>query len=313
MNPLFTIAIPVYNRLGYIEEAVESVVSQTETDFELVIVDNCSNDGTWEYLKQLSDERIRVFRNEQNIGMVFNWRKCIEYANGKWFKFLMSDDIMLPGAIKATRDIIENNPQIFVIISAGIGFRDSFTNKLKKQYEYSSEAEIERLSVLSVQKMAYDGKILPCTPNAYAVLTKDLNKLVESTEYKIVEKDLGDTGHDVDFFILYWILLKYSEVVLSKTPLYAVRCHSGNGSKKYLSDITYRFSGDCLTRRLLFPEFSLNRRKKFLFVTRIYFEILLVFLKDIIKRRENTINIFKSTGQYLCVIIKIMSGANFSG
>ncbi|GAG56893.1 unnamed protein product [marine sediment metagenome] len=81
--PLFTIAIPVWNRVDFVKESIRSVLNQTFKDFELVIVDDYSTDGAWEYIKTIDDPRIRSFRNEKNIGIVPNWRRCIEKAKGK--------------------------------------------------------------------------------------------------------------------------------------------------------------------------------------------------------------------------------------
>ena len=62
-KPFFTVAIPVYNRLEFTKQAIESVLNQTFKDFELLIVDDCSTENAvWEYIKNIKDTRVRVYR-----------------------------------------------------------------------------------------------------------------------------------------------------------------------------------------------------------------------------------------------------------
>ena len=63
-----SVLMPAYNASLYIKEAIESVLSQTFTDFELIIVDDCSTDDTWNVIKSFKDKRIRAYRNKKNLG-----------------------------------------------------------------------------------------------------------------------------------------------------------------------------------------------------------------------------------------------------
>ena len=120
----FTIAIPAYNRLDYLKEAINSVLNQSFEDFELIIVDDCSTENIWEYLLTLKDERVKIFRNPINLGLVRNWRRCIEEASGKWFKFLMADDVMFKDSLFILNNIINKYPENKVIVTSGIDFKD---------------------------------------------------------------------------------------------------------------------------------------------------------------------------------------------
>ena len=95
-SPKVSILIPVYNREAFIAACVQSALEQTFTDFEIIIVDNASTDTTWKICQQIAeqDKRIRIFRNERNIGPVRNWRRCIEEARGVYGKILWSDDLI---------------------------------------------------------------------------------------------------------------------------------------------------------------------------------------------------------------------------
>lgn len=92
-----SIAIPTYNRLELLKVTMESVLSQSYSNFEVVVSDNNSDDGTVEYLKELSelDERVLVNVNDLNIGMVSNWDVCLEMASGDVFILLSDDDYFI--------------------------------------------------------------------------------------------------------------------------------------------------------------------------------------------------------------------------
>ena len=92
--PQITVAMPVYNGEGYVHLAIQSVLDQTYSDFELLIVDNCSTDGTLEVVKAFSDPRIRLHVNTSNLGMVSNWNRSVELATGEYIKFLSHDDLL---------------------------------------------------------------------------------------------------------------------------------------------------------------------------------------------------------------------------
>lgn len=95
-NTLISIVIPVYNRVQMIGKALESAINQTYKNIEIIIVDNCSTDGTWELLNCYSknESRLRIFQNEENIGPVRNWEKGFCEAKGEFLKILWSDDWM---------------------------------------------------------------------------------------------------------------------------------------------------------------------------------------------------------------------------
>ena len=84
LSPKVSVLIPTYNYAHILDETIESVLAQTYTDFELIIVDNCSQDNTEHVVsKYLIDKRVSYHRNSQNIGLAGNWNKCLELARGQ--------------------------------------------------------------------------------------------------------------------------------------------------------------------------------------------------------------------------------------
>jgi glycosyltransferase involved in cell wall biosynthesis len=86
------VAIPTFNRVCLLARAVESAMAQSYEDVEIVVSDNCSQDGTRDYLQTLTDPRIRVLLQLSNGGMVKNWDSCLAQATGEYFLLLSDDD-----------------------------------------------------------------------------------------------------------------------------------------------------------------------------------------------------------------------------
>lgn len=93
---LVSIVMPSYNASLYIEEAIKSVLKQTYSKWELLIIDDCSSDNTVEIIKKFNDDRIRLFINEENSGAAISRNKGLREARGRWIAFLDSDDTWFP-------------------------------------------------------------------------------------------------------------------------------------------------------------------------------------------------------------------------
>lgn len=100
--PKVTVAIPTYNGAPFLEGCLKSAVNQTFSDIEIVVVDDCSTDGTFEIAGQYArlDKRVKVFRNNTRLGLVGNWNRSIQYSTGEWIKFLFQDDVLYDNCIE---------------------------------------------------------------------------------------------------------------------------------------------------------------------------------------------------------------------
>ena len=126
--PKISVVIPTYNRAAYLDAAIASVLAQRGADFEIIVSDNCSQDETAAVVsKHLADSRVRYFRNEQNIGMVRNWRKAVfEHASGDWFILLSDDDYLVdPDYLAKASRLIEDNPSVVVVYAEGYMLNES--------------------------------------------------------------------------------------------------------------------------------------------------------------------------------------------
>ena len=116
-----SVCIPVYNSASYLAQAVESVLSQSYPEFELLIVDDCSTDGSAEIAAgyAASDTRIRFIKNERNMGMVGNWNYCLDLAQGIYIRFLFGDDYFVNNnALAIQVERLETYPEASLVSSA---------------------------------------------------------------------------------------------------------------------------------------------------------------------------------------------------
>lgn len=113
MIPRITVCVPTYNGSEYLRACLDSILSQTFYDFELLLVDDCSSDSTPAILHEYArnDPRIRVALNEHNRGLVGNWNHSIGLARAEWIKFAFQDDLLRKDCLEkmlaaATRPIV---------------------------------------------------------------------------------------------------------------------------------------------------------------------------------------------------------------
>lgn len=107
-----SVCIPTYNRVQLLPQAIHSVLEQTELDFELIVCDDGSTDGTAELLTRYTDPRIQYIRHRQNIGKSNNMRSGFEAATGEYFIKFDDDDRLTPHFLAQTAEILDRHPQV---------------------------------------------------------------------------------------------------------------------------------------------------------------------------------------------------------
>ena len=112
MKPLLSVVMSTYNRLQMLPEAVESVLTQSFGDFEFIIIDDNSTDGTFDYLHSLRDDRIKLFKNHENKGCTFNYHIAQNIAKGKYIAHIDDDDISFPYRFERQISFLESNNEI---------------------------------------------------------------------------------------------------------------------------------------------------------------------------------------------------------
>jgi len=112
-----SVCIPTYNGAKYLAEAIESVLNQTLTDFELLIVDDRSTDETEAVVKSFTDKRIKHFKNQIRLGLVGNWNRCIELARGQYVCVFHQDDVMIRENLEEKVQLLDKNPTVGMVHS----------------------------------------------------------------------------------------------------------------------------------------------------------------------------------------------------
>ena len=110
--PELTVSMPAYNSENYIGDAIESVLRQDGVDFELIVVDDGSEDDTAEVVRSFKDPRIRLISNEKNMGIACCHNLVIEQSDSPYIAHVDSDDIVLPGAFKKMVDTLKSSTTI---------------------------------------------------------------------------------------------------------------------------------------------------------------------------------------------------------
>lgn len=166
MNPLVSVCIPTFNSSRYLKECIDSVLAQTFTDFEIVVVENHSSDETLSIIQEYAkrDRRFRVICNERNIGSVPNFNRCIEASRGDWIKFVHSDDVIAPRCLEEMLAVSKHNPETAMICCRrDFLFEPGIDEETKQFY-------LKHLSHWSIDSLFPDSTLISASDFCKAVL-----------------------------------------------------------------------------------------------------------------------------------------------
>jgi glycosyltransferase involved in cell wall biosynthesis len=207
-NPTVSTIIPTYNRAHLIGRAIQSVLNQTYQNFEIIVVDDCSTDNTWEVIKEFieSEKRIQYFKHNENKGGSAARNTGIKMAKGDYIAFLDSDDEWLPGKLEKQLKIFKNNSvQVGAIYS---GF----------QYIYQKGIDMDKRHIPKNRGYIYKDLLMKnCVGSASTLLIKKecFDKV------KLFDKSLPSC-QDYDMWIR---IAKYYEFDFVKESLVKYQVH----------------------------------------------------------------------------------------
>lgn len=118
-RPEVTIGIPVFNGANFLADALESATSQVDVDLEIVVVDNGSTDETLAIAEKFAalDERVHVDSSPDNRGASYSFNRCVELAQGRYFRWAAHDDVFAPTFTRRCVDALESDPNVSVAIT----------------------------------------------------------------------------------------------------------------------------------------------------------------------------------------------------
>lgn len=266
---LVSILIPVYNRRNIIEFTINSALNQTYKNYEIIIVDNHSSDGTYEFLREeySNREKVKLYQNAVNVGPVNNWKICLQYASGEYIKFLWSDDIIEKDFLEKTVNILKANRKIGLVYSnvnwTMYGKHKECTGiklYIKRIVNLFFGHQIYKYSSYSIGKSApYDRskylngifyKLYDVPVSASCALFRKKDVVIQDEIKNDFSVQLYNTGAGIDLLMFLNILSKYETFYFIDEILCYYGVHDGSFSvnrdlaieywiaKKYWLDIT---------------------------------------------------------------------------
>lgn len=203
--PKVSVVMPAYNAEKYIGEAIDSILNQTFTDFEFIIINDGSTDRTEEIIQSYSDSRIVYLRNEQNRGISDTLNRGLDTANGEYIARMDSDDISLSERLSKQVKYMDKHLEIGVLGVATIEFGEGI-KKEEKQYCISDPKDAKAGLFFSTC-LAH-----PTVMIRASVLNK--NKLRYESAYDGMED-----------YLLWWKIAHYTELCVLDEALFKYRIH----------------------------------------------------------------------------------------
>lgn len=223
-RPLVSLLIPTYNRADYLGDALNSALNQDYPNLEIIVHDDASTDATLELLSRYHDSRLKIIRTEDNHGMIGGWNYIVNFAKGKYIKFLASDDLLTSNCVTELVAAAEAHKHVALVTC-----QRNFIN--------------EEGRVVRKMGFARHDTVVNGLDHAHWILT-DLreNKIGEPTATlypKSLVKKAGEYDPQFSQFadFEYWIrLLQFGDLVYVHQPLCAFRTHAGSNTTAAIRD-----------------------------------------------------------------------------
>jgi glycosyltransferase involved in cell wall biosynthesis len=132
LRPAVSLCVPAYQAERHLRATLESLLAQTHSDFEIVVIDNNSSDGTAAVLESFSDSRIRVIRNESTLPLVDNFNHAVRQCRGEFVKLVCADDLLHPDCIAAQSAVLERYRGV-ALVGAQTDFVDDAGSVLRSR------------------------------------------------------------------------------------------------------------------------------------------------------------------------------------
>jgi glycosyltransferase involved in cell wall biosynthesis len=148
--PEVSICIPVYRGVRHLGLAIDTVLQQSYTDFELLIIDDNSPDDIAGIVNSYQDSRIRFLCNAENFGAEGNWNRCLQEARGRYFKLLPMDDLLAPDCLEKQLKVLEQDAEqrIALVFCARSIINDQGQVIMKKKYPFGKQGVVSGIALI---------------------------------------------------------------------------------------------------------------------------------------------------------------------
>ncbi len=219
--PLFSVCIPSYNSEKHIEAAIESVLSQTCGDFELLIQDDVSTDRTDKIIKKFDDPRLYYKRNEKNLGIFGNLNTLCKRARGEYIKVLCADDMLAENCLKTIEAVLHDHEKRPKVISV----KETCSPKCLSERHNLSDLHMFSINSGNLFKFL-------CERNNWG---GGLAELCVERDFFRMRNYFGQNEKASDFsrdIIVWFEMALETEVLMINQPLVYQRKHSGQARYK---------------------------------------------------------------------------------
>ncbi len=227
-QPLFSILIAQYNNGIFFKECYDSIIEQTYSNFEVIIVDDCSTDDSLKIIEELikDDFRFKIYKNDENKGCGYTKRRCAELATGEICGFLDPDDALTNDALESSITAHLKYPNASIISSRWYGCNEkmeilyeSRLLKFKENKSYLETRDYTPEHFTSFKKYLYD-KTQGINPNYPLGVDQDLNFLLEEVgDWYVLDKviykyRIHREGISKNYKSLYWnIIIRHNACI----------------------------------------------------------------------------------------------------
>lgn len=221
-----SILLPVFNGEAFLEAAIESALSQTFRDLELIIIDDCSTDGSKAIIERMKtrDPRIKTFANETNQGLFANYNRCLSLAEGRYIKPFAQDDILEVDCLQRMVDVLERDPSV-ALVSCGRHITDADGQTVETKRTFPDDRKIGGREVI-----------------LYNLIV--LTNWIGEPSTVMFRSEFSGTGFDTNCFHwgdvdMWFSVLSHGDYHFLCDPLASFRRHNANATDNNLSGLLF--------------------------------------------------------------------------
>lgn len=243
-----SVVMPVYNSALFVGQSIESVLSQSCGDFEFVIVDDCSTDGSYDILCEYSkaDSRIRLYKNEKNMGVSYTRTFAVSQAQGEYIALIDSDDVWTSDKLLRQVELCEKFPDTDICYTSA-GFADTNSNRSDFVFHVPTQVDFKTLlkqNVISCSSVLVRKSVLEQYPMKYDHMHEDYASWLSALKNGCVARGIDEpmliyrvdktskSGNKLRSAVMTYRVYRYIKINFF-SRIYYMLCYTLSGMKKY--------------------------------------------------------------------------------